>query len=467
MKSLAECIPSSRISTDAGDLLFYGRDETRQWNPRPSAIVFPETLEEVQSLVRWARCSHRALVPSGGRTGLSGGAVAANDEVVVSMHRLNRLIDISPGEPSITVQAGMTTQRLQELAREHGYFYPVDFASRGSSQVGGNIATNAGGIRVLRYGMTRDWVSGITVVTGAGDVLELNKGLIKNATGYDLRHLMVGSEGTLGIVVEATMRLTKPPMEQQVAVFAVPALEAIAEIFQQLSGRLELSAFEFFDQRAFDYVVAAGERRPFESSAAYYVLAEFDEATDAASSAFGDLHSKGLVVDGVLSQSASQASALWRLRESVSATLAPYSPYKCDIAVRRSDVVGFMKDLQGQMSSTFPCVDLVWFGHVGDGNLHLNVLRPAAMAPARFADICVRFTESMCEVLWAHGGTVSAEHGVGILKKPFLHRTRSNIEIEYMRAIKQSFDPDGILNPGKIFDLSSDSESVATAIPSV
>jgi FAD/FMN-containing dehydrogenase len=346
----------------------------------------------------------------------------------------------------------MTTLRLQEVASENGYFYPVDFASRGSSQVGGNIATNAGGIRVLRYGMTRDWVAGLTVVTGAGDVLVLNRSLVKNATGYDLRHLMIGSEGTLGIVVEATMRLTKPPREQQVAVLAVPALEAIAELFQLLSVRLELSAFEFFDQRALEHVIAAGERRPFDSSAPYYVLAEFDEDTDAATSAFEQALSNGTAIDGVLSQSASQASALWRLREFISATLAPRAPYKCDIAVRRSGVVDFMRDLGAQVSGAFPEIELVWFGHVGDGNLHLNVLRPEAMNPTRFGETCAEFTESLCRILSEHGGTISAEHGVGMLKKPYLHHTRSRAEIDYMRAVKQSFDPDGILNPGKIFD---------------
>jgi len=452
MKGLPEAIPSVRISTDPGDLLFYGRDETRHWNARPSAIVFPETVEEVQSLVRWARSSRTALVPSGGRTGLSGGAVAANGEVVVSMQRMNRIVGFAPGEPSITVQPGVTTHQLQEAARENGYFYPVDFASRGSSQIGGNIATNAGGIRVLRYGMTRDWVAGVTVVTGAGDVLALNQGLVKNATGYDLRHLMIGSEGTLGIVVEAEMRLTRPPMAQQVAVLAVPRLEVVAEVFQQLSACLELSAFEFFDQHALEHVISAGERRPFDSSAPYYVLAEFDEDTDAATSAFGEALSNGSAIDGVLSQSEAQASALWRLRESISATLAPRAPYKCDIAVRRSGVVAFMKDLEAQVASAFPDLDLVWFGHVGDGNLHLNVLRPEAMSPERFAENCAVFTDAMCRILSVHGGTISAEHGVGMLKKPYLHHTRSRAEIDYMRAVKLSFDPDGILNPGKIFD---------------
>ena len=189
----------------------YGTDWTHVHAPDPLAVVFPRSVEQVVGVVRWANEQGIALVPSGGRTGLSGGAVAARREVVVSLRDLNRILEFSETDRTVRVEAGVVTAAIHAFARERDLYFPVDFASSGSSQIGGNVATNAGGLRVVRYGPMRDWIAGLKVVTGRGDLLDLNRGLVKNATGYDLRHLMIGSEGTLGIVVEATLRLTDPP----------------------------------------------------------------------------------------------------------------------------------------------------------------------------------------------------------------------------------------------------------------
>ena len=210
-RALATLFPASRITRDASDLAHWGSDRTTAYQAAPSAVVFPETLEEVVALVRLANAQAFALVPSGGRTGLSGGAVAERGEVVVSFDRMNRILGFDPAERLARCQAGVATGALQAFAEERGLFHPVDFAASGSSQIGGNIATNAGGIRVIRHGLTRDWIAGLTVVTGAGNVLRCNNGLVKNATGYDFRHLLIGSEGTLGLVVEADVRLANRP----------------------------------------------------------------------------------------------------------------------------------------------------------------------------------------------------------------------------------------------------------------
>jgi len=199
--ALFQPLLGARCLTDADNLARYGVDWTKVWTPAPSAILLPETVEEVQAIVRLANQHGIALVPSGGRTGLSAGAVAADGEVVVAFDRMNKVLAFDSFDRAVKVQPGVVTQQLQEFAEQNGLFYPVDFASAGSSQIGGNIGTNAGGIKVIRYGMTRDWVTGLKVVTGKGDLLELNKGLVKNATGYDFRHLFIGSEGTLGFVV--------------------------------------------------------------------------------------------------------------------------------------------------------------------------------------------------------------------------------------------------------------------------
>src|SRR5690606_36102510 len=205
---LLQTCPDLRLKTDAADLEHYGRDWTRRWTPAPLAIAVPGTVAEVQAVVRWANEHKVAVVPSGGRTGLSGGAVAANGELVLSLERMNKALAFDAVDRTLTVQAGMPLEALHNEAREHRLIYPVYFAARGSCSIGGNIATNAGGIRVIRYGNTREWIAGLKVVAGNGELLELNKGLIKNSSGFDFRQLMIGSEGTLGIVVEATVKLT-------------------------------------------------------------------------------------------------------------------------------------------------------------------------------------------------------------------------------------------------------------------
>ena len=250
LDTLRDALPGLRLLTDANDLAHYGRDWTRRWTPAPFAIALPASVDEVVGIVRWAREARVALVPSGGRTGLSGGAVAANGELVVSLERMNRVIGFDPVDRLLHVQAGITLQAAQDAARDHGLQYPVDFAARGSCTIGGNINTNAGGIRVLRYGNTREWIAGLTVVTGAGEVLRLNNGLVKNSSGYDLRQLFIGSEGTLGIVVEAMLTLTAPPPPTQVMLLAMPDFDAVLAAFAALRAGLRLEAFEFFTARA-------------------------------------------------------------------------------------------------------------------------------------------------------------------------------------------------------------------------
>ncbi len=445
-----------KLTTEPEQLLHYGRDWSRLHQPRPSAIAFPETTEQVLGLVSYANAQGIALVPSGGRTGMSGGATATNGELVVSFERMNRILDFDPVAGSVVCQPGVITQTLQDYAREHGWFYPVDFGSRGSSQIGGNIATNAGGIKVIRYGSTRNWVTGLKVVTGKGDLLDLNKGLIKNATGYDLRHLFIGSEGTLGLIVEATLQLTRLPSDPRVLVLGVPDLDGVMRVFETFRKNLELNAFEFFTDRCLARVLAKGLQRPFATDTRYYVLLEFDSPTDQAMEVALDLFERlaeqGVVADGVASESEAQANTLWRLRDDITEAIAGYLPYKNDIAVPVGRVADFLRAAAELLDRAYPDFEVLWFGHVGDGNLHVNVLKPAALEHPEFVARCGEVTERLGELLARFDGSISAEHGVGLTKKPYLHHTRSALEIDYLRAIRRTFDPNGILNPGKVFD---------------
>ena len=456
LDDLLQAAPDLRLKTEPADLEHYGRDWTRRWLPAPLAIALPATVEEVQAVMRWAHQHGVAVVPSGGRTGLSGGAVAANGELVLSLERMNRALDFNAVDRLLTVQAGMALEAVHNTARDHGLQYPVDFAARGSCSIGGNIATNAGGIRVIRYGNTREWIAGMKVVTGTGELLDLNRGLVKNSSGYDLRHLLIASEGTLGIVVEATLRLTDPPPASNVMLLALPSFEVLMQVFSAFRERLQLEAFEFFTDRALHHVLAHGAQKPFEEVHPYYVVTEFasgDEAQEAAAmAAFEACMDNGWVSDGVISQSDAQAAQLWRLREGITESLARYKPYKNDVSVRISAMPAFLQETQALLGEAYPHFDVVWFGHIGDGNLHINVLKPDGLEDAEFIVQCEQVTKLLAASLKRHEGSISAEHGIGLVKKGYLESTRSAAEIEVMRGIKRVLDPAGILNPGKLFD---------------
>jgi len=453
LKTLVE---PGKVLTDADSLNAYGKDWTKHFAPAPSAIVFPKSIEQVQAIVRWANAHKVALVPSGGRTGLSAAAVAANGEVVVSFDYMNQILEFNEMDRTAVCQPGVVTAQLQQFAEDKGLYYPVDFASAGSSQIGGNIGTNAGGIKVIRYGMTRNWVAGMKVVTGKGDLLELNKDLIKNATGYDLRQLFIGAEGTLGFVVEATMRLERQPTNLTALVLGTPDFDSIMPVLHAFQDKLDLTAFEFFSDKALAKVLGRGDvPAPFETDCPFYALLEFEATTeeraDQALATFEHCVEQGWVLDGVMSQSEQQLQNLWKLREYISETISHWTPYKNDISVTVGKVPAFLKEIDAIVGEHYPDFEIVWFGHIGDGNLHLNILKPDAMDKDEFFGKCATVNKWVFETVQKYNGSISAEHGVGMTKRDYLEYSRSPAEIEYMKAVKAVFDPNGIMNPGKIF----------------
>ena len=457
VEQLSAIVGDDKVRIDADSLETFGKDWTKIYPPKPSAIVFPKSTEQVQQIVRLANELKLALVPSGGRTGLSAGAVAANGEIVIAFDYMNEISDFNAVDRTVKCGAGVVTEQLQTFAEEQGLFYPVDFASAGSSQLGGNISTNAGGIKVIRYGMTRDWVAGLTVVTGKGDVLTLNKDLVKNNTGYDMRQLFIGGEGTLGFITEATMRLTRPAKNLTVLVLGVPEFDAIMSVLNRFQQDMDLTAFEFFSDKAMRKVVARGDvPAPFETEAEYYALLEFEaeneEHINTAMALFEDCMMQGWVLDGVISQSETQAANLWRLREDISETISEWTPYKNDISVVVSKVPPFLSEIETVVNREYPDFEIIWFGHIGDGNLHLNILKPEGLAKEVFFEQCAKVSTWVFEIVEKYQGSVSAEHGVGMTKKPYLEYTRSKEELDYMRALKLVFDPANVMNPGKLID---------------
>jgi len=458
IEALKSLVEPGKVLTDADSLNTFGKDWTKHFAPAPMAIVFPKSIEQVQAIVRWANQHMVALVPSGGRTGLSAGAVAAHGEVVVSFDYMNQILEFNEFDRTARCQAGVVTKQLQLFAEDKGLYYPVDFASSGSSQIGGNIGTNAGGIKVIRYGMTRNWVAGMKVVTGAGDILELNKGLIKNATGYDMRQLFIGAEGTLGFVVEATMRLERAPKNLTAMVLGTPDFDSIMPVLHAFQHKLDLTAFEFFSDKALAKILARGDvPAPFESECPFYALLEFEASTEEVANqaleTFEYCVEQGWVVDGVMSQSQQQLENLWKLREYISETISHWTPYKNDISVTVAQVPAFLHDIDAIVEANYPDFEVVWFGHIGDGNLHLNILKPENLSKDEFFAKCATVNQWVFETVQKYNGSISAEHGVGMTKRDYLGYSRSAEEVVYMKGIKAVFDPNGIMNPGKIFPL--------------
>ncbi len=450
---LKKILSADQIIFESSELKNYGQDWTKLYDPDACVLLFPKTTTDVQKIVNWGNHNKVGLVPSGGRTGLSGGAVALDKEAIVSFEKMNKVIDFNEDDLSITCEAGAITKDIQNLAADKGFFFPVDFSATGSSQIGGNIATNAGGINVIRYGMFRNWVTSLEVVTGEGEVLHINKGLEKNNTGYDLKNLFIGSEGTLGFITKATLKLTKQPLDPLVFLLACESSKHILPILKAFRP-LTLNAFEVFSDLGLSYVMKHSKLpAPFQERHPVYIIVDFESQlneTEKALEIFEDLLGKGFICDGVLSQNQAQYKDLWGYREHISESISSQMPYKNDVSVKTSRIPEFITTAVDYIQTEFPGCEVVWFGHIGDGNLHINILKPTDMDKEDFKKMCSDKSPVLFDQISKFEGSISAEHGVGLLKKNHLHYTRSPEEILLFKKIKKVFDPNGIMNPGKL-----------------
>ena len=461
LQEVQNSFPKDFLTQEPSELATYGKDWTKVFPPKPSAVVFPRSTEEVSKFLRLCSAHQVAVVPSGGRTGLAAGAVAAEGEVVLSLTRMNKMDPVDPLAHTVHVQAGAVTQAVHEHCAAHGLTWPIDFASKGSSQIGGNISTNAGGVKVIHYGMTRNWVLGLTVVTMDGTIHQFNGALEKNNTGVDLRQMFIGSEGTLGVVTEATLKLTRLPGTLDVFFFAVEDMKAVLKLFLEARrGPFTLMAFETLTDNCLQAVIDYMKlRSPFETRSGAYVLMEVErpEAADAQARLeawLADLFEKGLVKDGTQAQSPREAREIWAIREGTAEALFLKSlPHKNDIALPIASLEGFVAEMYDLFKKRNDGLEIYLFGHIGDGNLHVNTLKPPSMDKDEFLKRCHDADQDLFNIVQKYQGSISAEHGIGLLKKDALHFSRSPQELELMKQMKRVFDPQGLLNPGKIFDL--------------
>ncbi len=428
--------------------------------------MLPKTTAQVQKIVHVCRDAGLAIVPSGGRTGLTGAATATGGEVVLSLERMAAVLGVDVAAQTLRCEAGATVEAVQQAAEAQGLLYPVDFAAKGSAQIGGSIATNAGGVKVLRYGSTRVWVSGLDVVVASGELLHLGGSLVKDNTGYDLRQLFIGAEGTLGIIVGATMRLTTPPRGLLVALCSVPDDARVLSLFRRARRELPLQAFECFDQGCLQHVLehrGLTGKGPFAEPSPQHVLIEIEVgghgenaeelAHDQLTLCLADAQDAGEIDDAVVASTRAQAHDLWEYREGISESLHAHTPHKSDIALPVSEVTAFLDVWRPAVAKALPDAEALVFGHVGDGNLHLNVLKPAAQSVASFVARAKAFDEETYALVQRFGGSVSAEHGIGLLKRDHLHFSRTPGELMMMRGIKAALDPTGMFNPGKVLPL--------------
>jgi FAD/FMN-containing dehydrogenase len=436
----------------------YGQDWSGVLTPAPKALVFPKTTEEVAEILSYCSRNEIPVVPSGGRTGLSGGAVAEQKELILSLEKMTRLGPVDTLGLTMQAEAGAITQNIHEHCRVHGLTWPVDFASKGSSTLGGNIATNAGGIRVLRYGNTRNWILGIKAVTMDGQILELNGALEKNNTGFDLRNLLIGSEGCLAVVTEATLKLTPLPQATSLCFFSLADFSSLLNLFSHCrrSG-LCVSAFETLDGPSFELVLKHQQiSRPLQKAGEVYGLVEVEhgehegEKVAECMAAWADLPG---ILDSALAQSPREKEELWKIRESVAeAIMTNEEVHQQDVSVPVASLKEFYSDIRSRYSKAYPDFSVFFFGHIGDGNLHIFIRRPRTMEPEEFHRICAQSDLGLFEYVRKFAGSVSAEHGIGLLKKAALSYSRSPQEISLFRSIKGAFDPKFLLNPRKIFD---------------
>lgn len=458
LKDLSEGFPSDFVSRDPDDLKTYGKDWTKVFAPAPSAIVFPRTTEEVSRFLKLCSQHKIAVVPSGGRTGLAGGAVAAQGEIVLSLTRMNQMGSVDVMAQTVRVQAGAVTESVHKHCEELGLTWPVDFASKGSSQIGGNISTNAGGVKVIHYGMTRNWVLGLQVVTMDGSVHELNGALEKNNTGLDLRQMFIGTEGTLGVITEATLKLTRVPRALDVFFFALKDIATVFQLFLEARrAPFTLMAFETLTHNCLEIVCDHLKlKRPFESASGAYALIEFERPISESARAELDawlesLFEKGLVVDGVLAQSPREARELWSLREMIGEALFTSGfVHKNDISLPLAELKVFIDEMYSMYTTKHASMEVYLFGHIGDGNLHVNTMKPDSMSNEEFLKSAKEVDQDLFSLVQKYKGSISAEHGIGLLKKEALAFSRTPEEITIFKKMKAVFDPQGLLNPGKI-----------------
>lgn len=463
LQALHAVLGDAGLITDAERMQSYLSDWRNAYHGRAALVLRPGSTEQVAAVVRLCHAAGVALVPQGGNTGLCGGSIpdSSGTQVVLSLTRLNRIREVDVGNATITVEAGVILQQLQEAAAEVDRLFPLSLGAEGSCTVGGNLATNAGGTAVLRYGNMRDLTLGLEVVLPDGQIWNGLRGLRKDNTGYDLKQLFIGSEGTLGIITAAVLKLFPAVRSRTTAWVALPSAEAAVGLLGQMRSLCgdRLTGFELMSRQSLEFVLrhVAGCNDPFGEVHPWYVLIELSDTQAEASlndlleQGLGEAFERGLALDAVVASSEGQVQALWVLREGISEAQNHEGPsLKHDISVPVSRIADFIERADLALQQAFPGVRIVAYGHVGDGNLHYNISKPLAAEEGVFKAQAAAIMRVIYDVTSSFAGSISAEHGLGQAKREAARHYKAPLELELMRSIKQALDPAGLMNPGKL-----------------
>lgn len=467
LATLAGVVGTRNLLTEAVDTSAYLVEPRQKFTGATRAVVRPGGTDEVSGVLALCQAHGVGVVAQGGNTGLVGGQIPHphGREILLSLTRLDRIRETDPLSNSMTVEAGVTLARAQAEAERVDRLFPLSLASEGSATIGGNLATNAGGTAVLAYGNARDLVLGLEVVLADGRVLRnLNK-LRKDNTGYDLRHLFIGSEGTLGVITAAVLKLLPRPRSRSTAFVGVSSPDAALQLLGLSQGQGHVTSFELLPRLGLELVLShAGGRDPLDTPHPWYVLVEFSSGTlDGAEAVLLPVleqgFATGLIDDAAVAASGHQRTAFWSLRENLSEVQGREGgSIKHDISVPLAEIPSFMAEAEAAVTAAMPGVRIVAFGHLGDGNLHYNLSQPVDADKAAFLARWEEMNAIVHAIVVAHGGSISAEHGIGQLKRDLLPTVKDPVALDVMHMLKRAFDPAGILNPGKVLQLDGSEE---------
>jgi FAD/FMN-containing dehydrogenase len=453
LDELRQALGGEVLSVEAAILDRHARDATGIAPHRPLAVLRPRNTGEVSTALRICNSHRQPVVPQGGLTGLAGGATPRGGEVVLSLERMRGIEELDPAAATMTVLAGTPLETLQAAASQAGFLLGLDLGARGSCQIGGNLSTNAGGMKVIRYGMAREQVLGLEAVLADGTVVNALNKMLKNNAGYDVKHLFIGSEGTLGIVTRAVLRLHPKPRSSVTALVATGRYEEVVQLLRSAQAELGgVSAFEAMWQYYYRFVTGADPSRvpPLPATSPCYVALEFagndaEGDPDRFEAFLGRALERGLVTDAVIAKSEREARAIWEIREGVGAWNTRHNGLHLDVSLPIASIGDFTERVRARLQQRWPGSLNTFYGHIGDSNLHLSLDMGSDEEHVRHAvELCVY------EVVRDMGGSVSAEHGIGTLKRDYLGFSRSEAVVGLMRIVKAALDPNDILNPGKV-----------------
>ena len=448
IKSLNDTFDPKDIELDKISKHFYAKDWSSVKATEPCAVVFPRSTKQVADVVRLCNETSMPFIGSGGRTGLSGGATATNNELIISFDKMNNVIDYDSSDRTVLCEPGITTHELQNFALSNDLYYPVNFSSSGSSQIGGNIATNAGGIKVIKYGHTKNYVNGLEVISGDGKKYNYDKRLIKNATGPDLKDIFIGSEGIFGLFTKCRMRLINKPPETKLSIIGFSNLQKLNAIKSSILTSHDVEAIEFFTLTSRNKVKESYPKlKNINIESKYFIIVEY--SSNLLEKVFEDLILSDSIDDLLISQNEKQKNDMWENRMLISESISRLKPLKFDIAVPVDSFALLVHEIESIIKK-FKGVQPILFGHVGDGNLHANFIS--------FDDkgIDIKISKELSNYIFKLierlKGTISAEHGIGYIKKELLLKQTSKEEINLLKSIKNIYDPNKLLNPNKLIN---------------